>query len=165
MQTEGETICLPTLPGGKGVGYKVNDFRHMLTLLPTPKVMNLKMSPVEVFCCMLTFTSRTRFSMQTNNANPDQTAPRWAVWSGSTLFATETFQKNQQTTHSRRQFVASESGSVKMSFQSSERSSSSWGSVEKISKYLPRCLLKGFQKVVCVHCVVFHIRVYFTRPH
>ena len=61
--------------------------------------------------------------------------------------------------------ISCESGSVKVSFHSRERSSSSWGSVEKISKYLPRCLLKGFQKVVCVHCVVFHIWVYFTRPH
>ena len=37
------------------------------------------------------FTSKTNFSIQTNSVDPDQTAPKGAVSSGSTLFATETY--------------------------------------------------------------------------
>ena len=37
-------------------------------------------------------------SIQTNSVDPDQTAPRGAVWSGSILFAIGSFKrKNQQT--------------------------------------------------------------------
>ena len=39
--------------------------------------------------------SRTNFGIQTNNVNPDQTAPRG---SGSTLFATETFKWTRDIT-------------------------------------------------------------------
>ena len=34
---------------------------------------------------------QTYFCIQANSVDPDQTAPRWAVWSGSTLFAKMTF--------------------------------------------------------------------------
>ena len=47
----------------------------------------------------------TNFGIQTNRVDSDQTAPREAVWSASTLFATEMFkmdlQMMQQTIFSR----------------------------------------------------------------
>ena len=36
-------------------------------------------------------TFQTYFCIQVNSVDPDQTAPRGAVWSGSTLFAKNDF--------------------------------------------------------------------------
>ena len=49
------------------------------------------MSSVYVVCWIFLQTFQTYFSMQANSVDPDQTAPRGAVWSGSTLFAKMTF--------------------------------------------------------------------------
>ena len=52
--------------------------------------MHLRRSSTEVICYMEMLTPRTNFEIHTNSVVPYQTAPRGAVWSGSTLFATET---------------------------------------------------------------------------
>ena len=48
------------------------------------------MSSVYVVCWIFLQTYQT-FYIQANSVDPDQTAPRGAVWSGSTLFAKMTF--------------------------------------------------------------------------
>ena len=45
------------------------------------------MSSVYVVCWIFLQTSQICFCIQANSEDPDQTAPRGAVWSGSTLFA------------------------------------------------------------------------------
>ena len=45
------------------------------------------MSSVYVVCRIFLQTFQTYFCIQANSADPDQTAPLGAVWSGSTLFA------------------------------------------------------------------------------
>ena len=49
------------------------------------------MSSVYVVCWIFLQTFQTYFCIQANSVDPDQTAPRGAVWSGSTLFAKMTF--------------------------------------------------------------------------
>ena len=49
------------------------------------------MSSVYVVCWMFLQIFKTYFCIQANSVDPDQTAPRGAVWSGSTLFAEMTF--------------------------------------------------------------------------
>ena len=46
---------------------------------------------VYVVCWIFLQTFQTGFCIQANSVDPDQTAPRGAVWSGSTLFAKMTF--------------------------------------------------------------------------
>ena len=50
----------------------------------------LFMSSAE-YSCKLLQTFQTYSGIQANSVDPDQTAPRGAVWSGSTLFAKMTF--------------------------------------------------------------------------
>ena len=45
------------------------------------------MSSVYVVCWIFLQTFQTYICIQANSVDPDQTAPRGAVWSGSTLFA------------------------------------------------------------------------------
>ena len=45
------------------------------------------MSSVYVVCWIFLKTFQTCFCVQANSMDPDQTAPRGTVWSGSTLFA------------------------------------------------------------------------------
>ena len=45
------------------------------------------MSSVYVVCWIFLQTFQTYFCIQANSVDSDQTAPRGAVWSGSTLFA------------------------------------------------------------------------------
>ena len=45
------------------------------------------MSSVYVVCWIFLQTFQTYFCIQANSVDPDQTAPKGAVWSGSTLFA------------------------------------------------------------------------------
>ena len=45
------------------------------------------MSSVYVVCWIFLQTFQTYFCMQANSEDQDQTAPRGAVWSGSTLLA------------------------------------------------------------------------------
>ena len=47
----------------------------------------LKMSTVYVVCWIFLQTFQTYFCIQANSVASDQTVPRGAVWSGSTLFA------------------------------------------------------------------------------
>ena len=49
------------------------------------------MSSVYVVCWIFLQTFQTFFCIQANSVDPDQTAPKGAVWSGSTLFAEMTF--------------------------------------------------------------------------
>ena len=49
-----------------------------------------KVSPAKVGCCIYMLTSQTNFNIQANSVGPDQNVPLGAVWSESTLFATET---------------------------------------------------------------------------
>ena len=49
------------------------------------------MSSVYVVCWIFLQTFQTYFCIQANSVDPVQTAPRGAVWSGSTLFAKMTF--------------------------------------------------------------------------
>ena len=48
---------------------------------------------VYVVCWIFLQTFQTYFCIQANSVDPDQTAPRGAVWSGSTLFAKMTLNK------------------------------------------------------------------------
>ena len=45
------------------------------------------MSSVYAVCWISLQTFKTFFYIQANSVDPDQTAPRGTVWSGSTLFA------------------------------------------------------------------------------
>ena len=45
------------------------------------------MSSVYVVCWIFLQTFKTHFCIPANSVDPDQNAPRGAVWSGSTLFA------------------------------------------------------------------------------
>ena len=45
------------------------------------------MPSVYVICWIFLQTYQTYFCKQANSVDPDQTAPKGAVWSGSTLFA------------------------------------------------------------------------------
>ena len=45
------------------------------------------MSSVYVVCWKFLQTFQTYFCIQANSVAPNQTAPKGAVWSGSTLFA------------------------------------------------------------------------------
>ena len=59
------------------------------------------MLSVYVVCWIFLQTFQTYFCIQANNVDLDQTAPKGAVWSGSTLFAKMTFKitsKWQSTT-------------------------------------------------------------------
>ena len=55
------------------------------------------MSSVYVICWIFLQTFQIYFCMQAKSVDPDQTAPRGAVWSGSTLFANHK-QTTKQTT-------------------------------------------------------------------
>ena len=52
---------------------------------------------VYVVCCIFLQTFQTYFCIQANSVDPDQTVPKGAVWSGSTLFAEVTFKVQQKT--------------------------------------------------------------------
>ena len=56
------------------------------------------MSSVYVVCWIFLQTFQTYFSIQANCVDPDQAAPRGAVWSGSTLFPKMTFKNHKQMT-------------------------------------------------------------------
>ena len=62
------------------------------------------MLSVYVICWIFLQTFQTYFCIQANSVDPDQTAPRGAVWSGSTLFAKMTF-KITSRWQSRRQLM------------------------------------------------------------
>ena len=49
------------------------------------------MLSVYVVCWIFLQTIQTYFCIQTNIVDPDETAPRGAVWSGPILFAKVTF--------------------------------------------------------------------------
>ena len=55
------------------------------------------MSAVYVVCWIFLQTFQTYFCIQANSVDPDRTAPRGAVWSGSTLFAKVTLNHKQMT--------------------------------------------------------------------
>ena len=54
------------------------------------------MSSVYIVCWIFLQTFQTYFCIQANSVDPDQTAPRTAVWSGSSLFAIMTFKLNHK---------------------------------------------------------------------
>ena len=56
------------------------------------------MSSVYVVCWIFLQTFQTYFCIQANSVDPDQTAPKGAVWSGSTLFAKNDFKNHKQMT-------------------------------------------------------------------
>ena len=56
------------------------------------------MSSVYVICWIFLQTFQTYFCIQTYSVDPDQTAPRGAVWSGSILFAKNDFTNHKQVT-------------------------------------------------------------------
>ena len=60
--------------------------------------LHLKMPSVYVVCWIFLLTFQTYFCMQANSVDPDQTAPRGAVWPGSTLFAKRIFLNHKQMT-------------------------------------------------------------------
>ena len=45
-----------------------------------------KMSSAYYLCCKYSDALQTNFIMEANTMNPDQIAPKGAVWSGSILF-------------------------------------------------------------------------------
>ena len=56
------------------------------------------MLSVYVICWIFLQTFQTYFCIQANSVDTDQTAPKGAVWSGSTLFAKMTFKNHKQMT-------------------------------------------------------------------
>ena len=56
------------------------------------------MLSVYVVCWIFLQTFQTYFCIQANSVDPDQTALKGAVWSGSTLFAKMTFKSHKQMT-------------------------------------------------------------------
>ena len=54
------------------------------------------MSSLYVVCWIVLQTFLTYFCQQANSVDPDQIAPRGAVWSGSTLFAKNDFKNHKQ---------------------------------------------------------------------
>ena len=78
-------------------------FHGKLTLKRQEK-LHLKMSSVYVVCWIFLQTSQSYFCIPANSVDPDQTAPKGAVWSGSTLFAEMTF-KITSRRQSRRQLL------------------------------------------------------------
>ena len=67
------------------------DFEFRFLTLKMPRKPDLKMSSDYVVCWIFLQTFQTYFCIQANSVDPDQTAPRGAVWSGSTLFAKNDF--------------------------------------------------------------------------
>ena len=69
--------------------------KYIWTMLLTLKLPRKSASENVVCLCRLLKiilqTFQTYFCIQANSVDPDQTAPRGAVWSGSTLFAKMTF--------------------------------------------------------------------------
>ena len=71
------------------------------------KILTLKMpkeTSAYVVCWLFLQTFQTYFCIQAYSVDPDQTAPRGAAWSGSTLFAKMTF-KITSRWQSRRQLL------------------------------------------------------------
>ena len=66
-------------------------FFSYLKPLKRQEQLHMKMSSVYVICWIFLQTFQTYFCIQANSVDPDQTAPKGAVWSGSTLFAKMTF--------------------------------------------------------------------------
>ena len=62
----------------------------MTLTLKMPRKTASEISSVYV-CWIFLLTFQTCFCIQANSMDPDQTAPRGAVWSGSSLFAKMTF--------------------------------------------------------------------------
>ena len=60
--------------------------------------LHLKMSSVYVVCWTFLQTFQTYFCKQANCVDPDQTAPKGAIWSGSTLVCRNDFLSNRQKT-------------------------------------------------------------------
>ena len=59
--------------------------------------MHLKMSSAEVVCSKELPIIADKLGLEAHSVDPEQTAPLWVVWSGSTLFATEASETFQQT--------------------------------------------------------------------
>ena len=51
--------------------------------------MHLEMLSAEVVCCKWLPNISDELSIEANRVDPEQTAPKGAVWSGATLFAKE----------------------------------------------------------------------------
>ena len=98
------------------VGVKVSEYLNIRSLntwiwyhASTARTLTLKMprkpasENVVCLCWIFLQTFQTYFCIQTNSMDPDQTAPKGAVWSGSTLFAEMTF-KITSRRQSRQQF-------------------------------------------------------------
>ena len=66
---------------------KLSNKFNPLNALKCQENLHLKMSSVFVVCWIFLQTFQTYFCMQANNVDLDQTAPKGAVWSGSTHFA------------------------------------------------------------------------------
>ena len=90
-----------------GVYSLINDLlciERVFKPLKCQENLHLKMSSVYVVCWIFLQVFQTYFCIQANSVDPDQTAPRGAVWSGSTLFAEMTF-KITSRWQSRRQLL------------------------------------------------------------
>ena len=60
--------------------------------------LHLKMSSIYVVCWIFLQIFQTSFCIQANSVDPYQTAPRGAVWSGSTQFPKKTLKNHKQMT-------------------------------------------------------------------
>ena len=69
----------------------MGSLHYLLKPLKCQENLHLKMSSVYAVCWIFLQSFQTYFCIQANSVDPDQTAPRGAVWSGSTLFAKMTF--------------------------------------------------------------------------
>ena len=83
----------------KSTGYLANPRSFMQESTRAPANVGLlmfydktssKISPAEAVCCMCILTSMTYFGIRTNRKDPGQTAPGWALWTGSKMFALRT---------------------------------------------------------------------------
>ena len=65
----------------------------LLTLIP-PLFLSWKGYPLFTSAAYIQVHFRLDYFMEANNINPDETAPSWAVWFGSMLFAIFRLPKN-----------------------------------------------------------------------
>ena len=90
------------VPNLQSIMYKMYNTKLYKLTLKRQEKLHLKMLSVYVVYCIFLQTFKTYFCIQANSVDPDQTAPRGAVWSGSTLFAKMTFRMTSRW-QSRRQ--------------------------------------------------------------
>ena len=70
-------------------------FQHLYAILTLKAPRKIASENVVCLCCLLNILPKAKiaaiFCIPANSVDPDQTAPKGSVWSGSTLFAEMTY--------------------------------------------------------------------------